>query len=67
MTGLFEQGNGESPSGEFGELRAYLITKLMWNPDLDAVSYTHLDVYKRQPLSRTGAGFLLRPMPAMPW
>ncbi len=35
VTGLFEQGNGESPSGEFGELRAYLITKLMWNPDLD--------------------------------
>ena len=35
VTGLFEQGNGESPSGEFGELRAYLITKLMWDPDLD--------------------------------
>jgi hypothetical protein len=33
VTGLFEQGNGESPSGEFGELRAYLISKLMWEPD----------------------------------
>ena len=35
VTGIFEQGNGESPSGEFGELRAYLITKLFWDPDLD--------------------------------
>ena len=35
VTGLFEQGNGESPSGEFGELRAYIISKLMWNPDID--------------------------------
>ena len=32
VTGLFEQGNGESISGEFGELRAYLISKLMWEP-----------------------------------
>ena len=32
VTGLFEQGNGESVSGEFGELRAYLIAKLMWEP-----------------------------------
>ena len=35
VTGLFEQGNGQGISGEFGELRAYLISKLMWNPDLD--------------------------------
>ena len=35
VTGLFEQGNGESPSGEFGELRSYLISKLMWNPNGD--------------------------------
>ena len=35
VTGLFEQGNGQAISGEFGELRAYLISKLMWNPDMD--------------------------------
>jgi len=35
VTQLFEQGNAETPSGEFGELRAYLLTKLMWEPDGD--------------------------------
>ena len=35
VTGLFEQGNAETASGEFGELRAYVISKLMWNLDLD--------------------------------
>ena len=35
VVGLFEQGNAESPSGEFGELRSYLISKLMWEPDGD--------------------------------
>ena len=35
VAGLFEQGNGEAISGEFGELRVYLISKLMWNPDID--------------------------------
>ena len=35
VTGIFEQGNAESPSGEFGELRAYMIGKLLWNPDED--------------------------------
>jgi hypothetical protein len=28
---MFQQGNG-SPGGEFAELRAYLISKLLWNP-----------------------------------
>ena len=32
VTGLYEQGNGEDLSGEFGELRYYLLSKLMWNP-----------------------------------
>ena len=32
-TCLFEQGNAQAKSGEFGELRAYLISKLMWEPD----------------------------------
>jgi hypothetical protein len=35
VVGLFEQGNAESESGEFGELRAYLISKLMWDGDGD--------------------------------
>ncbi|MBP1588390.1 MAG: DUF4838 domain-containing protein [Clostridia bacterium] len=37
--GLFEQGNGQSLSGEFGELRAYLIAKLLWNPDMTREEY----------------------------
>jgi len=32
VTGLFEQGNGEDLSGEFGELRYYILSKLMWEP-----------------------------------
>jgi hypothetical protein len=31
---VFEQGLGEL-HGEFAELRAYLIAKLLWNPDID--------------------------------
>lgn len=34
VTAMFEQGNREV-GGEFAELRAYLISKLMWDPDLD--------------------------------
>ncbi len=32
VTSMFEQGNREV-GGEFAELRAYLISKLLWNPD----------------------------------
>ncbi len=35
VAGLFEQGNSESPSGEFGGLRAYLMSRFVWNLDLD--------------------------------
>ena len=35
VTGLFEQGDSQSMSGEFGELRGYLLSKLMWDPDGD--------------------------------
>jgi hypothetical protein len=31
---IFEEGNPET-GGEFSELRAYLIAKLLWNPDID--------------------------------
>ncbi len=34
VTAMFEQGNREV-GGEFAELRAYLISKLLWNPDED--------------------------------
>lgn len=35
----FQQGNREV-GGEFAELRAYLIAKLMWNPDADVEALT---------------------------
>jgi len=34
INNLFEQGN-IAPGGEFPELRAYLLAKLLWNPDAD--------------------------------
>ncbi|MEO5583627.1 MAG: DUF4838 domain-containing protein, partial [Saprospiraceae bacterium] len=34
VNALFEQGNREV-GGEFAELRAYLISKLMWNPEIN--------------------------------
>ncbi len=35
VQGVFPQGNGQSHSGEMAELRAYLLAKLLWNPDFD--------------------------------
>lgn len=37
--GMFPQGNRNSPSGEFGELRAYLLAKLMMNPYMTEEEY----------------------------
>jgi hypothetical protein len=37
--GLFEQGAYQSYSGEFGELRAYLLAKLLWDPDMTRKEY----------------------------
>ncbi|MFD2200808.1 DUF4838 domain-containing protein [Shivajiella indica] len=34
VSAVFEQGNIQS-GGEFAELRAYLLAKLLWNPDID--------------------------------
>lgn len=34
VTAIFEQGNRET-GGEFAELRAYLLAKLLWNPEAD--------------------------------
>lgn len=37
VVALFEQGNRES-GGEFADLRAYMISKLLWNPNLNVDS-----------------------------
>ena len=36
---IFPQGNNQGASGEFGELRAYLIAQLMWNPYMTEEEY----------------------------
>lgn len=36
---LFEQGTYNTPSGEFGELKGYLLAKLLWNPDMSREEY----------------------------
>ena len=44
VKGMFEQGNSQGPSGEFGELRAYLLAKLMMNPYMSEEEYyRHMD------------------------
>jgi hypothetical protein len=40
VTGVFEQGGGNNTmGGEFGELRAYLLAKLLWNPYMSEDEY----------------------------
>ena len=39
VKGMYPQGNYQTISGEFGELRAYLLAKLMWNPYMSAEEY----------------------------
>lgn len=39
VKGIFPQGNYSSPSGEFGELRSYLLAKLMMNPKMGESEY----------------------------
>ena len=39
VVSMFPQGNGQGLSGEFGELRAYLLAKLMWNPYMSEEEY----------------------------
>lgn len=44
VRGVFMQGNGESPNGEFDDLRAYLTSKLLWNPRMTSEEYyAHMD------------------------
>jgi len=35
VTGIFEQGATGTPGAEMGELRAWVLAKLLWNPKLD--------------------------------
>jgi len=44
-TGYFAQGNSMSISGEFGELRAYMIGKLLWDPYCDMEKLTEEFLY----------------------
>lgn len=37
--GIFEQGNIFCPNGEFGELRGYILARLMWNPYMTEEEY----------------------------
>ena len=37
--GVFEQGNIESPDGEFGALKGYLVARLLWNPMMSKEDY----------------------------
>ncbi len=39
VRGVFEQGNYEPHNGEFEELRAYLLAKILWNPYMSDVEY----------------------------
>ncbi len=36
---MFPQGNSQGASGEFGELRSYLLAQLMWNPYMTEEEY----------------------------
>ena len=47
VKGMYPEGNYNSPqSGEFGELRCYLLARLMWDPLMDAAEYyRHMDAF----------------------
>lgn len=39
VTGMYPEGNYQSESGEFAELRAYLLAQCMWNPFMTEAEY----------------------------
>lgn len=46
VKGVFEQGNyQEGKSGEFGELRAFMLAKLLWDPDKAPDADAFLEAY----------------------
>ncbi len=56
VCGMFPQGNSQSISGEFGELRAYLLAKLMWNPYMSQEEYSrHMNEFLK---AYYGAGWV---------
>lgn len=47
VKGLFMQGQYDGgKNGEFGELRSYLISRLLWNPDTDIISDANEFMYE---------------------
>lgn len=46
VRGIFEQGDGFTPSGEFNELRCYLLSRLLWDPYMsDEEYYGYMDEF----------------------
>ena len=50
VTGYFGEGNGTRPGSEFGELRSYLLSRLMWESDVsreeyEVMVYEFIDAY----------------------
>ena len=46
VKGMYPEGNYQATSGEFGELRCYLLAKLMWNPMMSTAEYyRHMDEF----------------------
>ena len=46
VTGVFLEGQQVSVSGEFAELRSYLLAKLLWDPDMtEEEYYAHMDEF----------------------
>ncbi|MGN1346589.1 MAG: DUF4838 domain-containing protein, partial [Eubacteriales bacterium] len=41
VVGMYPEGNYQSDSGEFGELRAYLLGRAMWNPYMTGEEYNN--------------------------
>ena len=40
VNGVFEQGNISSLNGEFGELKGYILARLLWDPYMSKETYT---------------------------
>jgi len=40
VRGIFEQGSGDVPHSDMAPLKAYLLAKLLWNPDIDRARVT---------------------------
>ena len=46
VVSMFPQGNSQGRSGEFGELRSYLLAQLMWDPYMSEEEYnTHMNEF----------------------